>query len=87
MLAGAPSPWTWQATSRTRASGQRRASTVQTSRHTAPVGDVTTATTEGRGGSGRFRAASNRPSAASRALSCSNWTARLPNPDGWSEST
>ena len=43
MLAGAPSPWTLHATSTTRASGQRRASTVQTSRHTAPVGEVITA--------------------------------------------
>ena len=87
MLCGAPSPWTWHATSSTRASGQRRASTLQTSRQTAPVGEVTTAITRGRSGSGRLRAASNRPSSDRRAFSCSNRIARLPNPDGWSEST
>ena len=42
MLAGAPSPWTRQATRTTRASGQRRASTWLISRHTTPVGLVTT---------------------------------------------
>ena len=36
MLAGASSPWTWAATSTTRTSGQRRASTWQMSRQTAP---------------------------------------------------
>ena len=55
-----PGPGTRRA--RTRASGQRRARTLQTSRQTAPVGEVTTAITRGRSGSGRLRAASNRPS-------------------------
>ncbi len=87
MLAGAPSPWTWHATSTTRASGQRRASTLHTSRQTAPVGEVTTAITGGRSGSGRLRAASNRPSAERRALSCSKRMARSPKPDGWRDST
>ena len=87
MLAGAPSPWTWAATSTTRVSGQRRESTVQTSRHTAPDGLVMTAIVRGRIGSGRLRAASKRPSAASRALSASKRRARSPNPDGWIDST
>ena len=39
-----------------------------------------TAIVRGCRGSGRFRAASNRPSAASAALSSSNRIARLPNP-------
>ena len=50
---------------------------------TAPVSLVTTAMTAGRSGSGRLRAASNRPSALSRALSASNWRVRSPNPAGW----
>jgi len=82
-----PSPCTAAATSTTRTSGHRRASTVQTSFQTAPVGDVTTATTAGRDGSGRLRAASNRPSEASFAFSCSKRSARLPTPDGWIDST
>ena len=40
--------------------------------HTAPVGLVTTAIVAGRCGSGRLRAASNRPSAARRAFNASN---------------
>ena len=84
---GAPSPWTWQATSRTRAIGHRRANTWHTSFHAAPVGDETTAMTRGRDGSGRFRSTPNRPSAASFALSCSNRIARSPTPLGWIEST
>ena len=56
MLAGAPAPWTWHCDSTTRASGQRRASTVRMSCHTAPVSLVTTAITAGRSGSGRLRA-------------------------------
>ncbi len=49
-------------------SGQRRASTWQTSFQTAPVGEVMTAMTAGRDGSGRLRAASNRPSACKSRL-------------------
>ena len=57
------------------------------SRQTAPVGLVTTAIVAGAPGSGRLRAASNRPSAARRALSASNRSARSPNPAGWIDST
>ena len=46
---GASSPCTRAATRTTCTSGQRRASTVQTSRHTAPVGEVTTAMVAGPG--------------------------------------
>ena len=54
---------------------------------TAPVGLVMTAIVAGRDGSGRLRAASNRPSAASRALSASNRRVRSPSPAGWIDST
>ena len=54
---------------------------------TAPVGLVMTAIVVGRVGSGRLRAGSNRPSAASRALSSSKRSARSPTPAGWIEST
>jgi len=87
MLAGAPSPWTWAPTSTTWTSGQRRRSTWPTSRHTAPDGLVITAIVRGRVGNGRFRAESNSPSSASRALSASNRRARSPTPAGWIEST
>ena len=46
-----------------------------------------TAIVAGRTGSGRLRAVSNRPSAASLALSASNRSARSPKPAGWIEST
>ena len=70
-----------------RASGQRRARTWQMSCQTAPLGLVTTAIVVGRGGSGRFRARSNSPSAARRALSSSKRSARSPWPAGCRLST
>ena len=54
---------------------------------TAPVGLVMTAIVAGRAGSGRLRAVSNSPSAASRALSASNRRVRSPRPAGWIDST
>ena len=86
-LAGADSPWTCAATRTTRVSGQRRPRTWQMSFQTAPVGLVMTAIVAGRGGSGRLRAASNSPSAASRALSASKRRVRSPRPAGWIDST
>ena len=69
--------------------GQRPApgEDVAMSCQTAPVGLVMTAIVVGRVGSGRLRAPSNRPSAASRALSASNRSARSPKPAGWIDST
>jgi hypothetical protein len=52
------------------------------SRITAPVGLVITPITAGLDGSGRLRAGSNSPSAASRAFSRSNWASRAPMPAG-----
>ena len=87
MLSGASSPWTLHGTRTTRVIGQRRPRTVAMSCQTTPVGLVITAIVAGRGGSGRFLAASNSPSADRRALSASNRIARSPKPAGWSDST
>ena len=87
MLAGASSPWTRHATSTTRASGQRRASTWQMSRQTAPVGLVTTAIVAGRAGSGRLRAASNRPSGGKPRLERLEPERQVAEPGGWIDST
>ena len=53
----------------------------------APVGEVTTPIRRGRNGNGRLRAWSNRPSAASRALSCSKASWSAPTPFGSAYST
>ncbi len=50
------------------------------SRMTAPVGEVTTPITPGSSGSGRLRAASNRPSAASFFLRSSSIFRSAPRP-------
>ena len=47
---------------------------------TAPVGEVMTPTTAGMAGRGFLRPASNRPSAARRALSRSSCASRAPAP-------
>ncbi len=57
------------------------------SRITAPVGEVTTPTTVGRYGTGRLRAASNSPSAASRPAALLQERHPGPGPAGSSEST
>ena len=57
------------------------------SRQTTPVGLVMTAIVVGRGGSGRLRAVSNRPSWVSRAFSASKRSVRSPKPAGWIDST
>ena len=52
------------------------------SRHTAPTGEVTTPMRRGQRGSGRLRASSKRPSAASLARSASYCACRSPAPAG-----
>ena len=57
------------------------------SRITAPVGEVTTPMVRGMNGSGRLRAASNRPSAASCLRRASSSAISAPTPAGSSNST
>src|SRR5712691_1652810 len=64
-LAGASGPWTRAGAIRMCAIGYRRRRIVTMSCTTAPTSDVTTPIFRGNDGSGRFRATSNRPSAAS----------------------
>src|SRR3989442_1590916 len=64
-LAGASGPWTRAGAITMCAIGYRRRKIVTMSCTTAPISEVTTPIFSGNDGSGRFRAASNRPSAAS----------------------
>src|SRR3989441_652994 len=64
-LAGASGPWTRAGAMMMCAIGYRRRRIVTISCTTAPTSEVTTPIFRGYAGSGRFRAASNRPSAAS----------------------
>ena len=73
------SPWTSTGQSSTWR-GKRSARRWRMSRITAPVGEVTTPMTRGSIGSGRLRAASNRPSAASFCLRSSSSLSSAPTP-------
>src|SRR2546425_4171983 len=64
-LAGASGPWTRAGAMTMCAIGYRRRRIVTISCTTAPTSEVTTPIFRGNAGSGRFRAASNNPSAAS----------------------
>ena len=78
----AASPWTRTGHTRTWRPAKRRVTTRRKSRTAAPVGDVTRPTRRGSVGSARFRAGSKRPSAASRAFSCSKASWSAPRPFG-----
>jgi hypothetical protein len=62
--------------------GQRRRALTTTSRSAADSRPQISPTTRGRKGSGFFRAAANRPSAASTRLSCSSRASSSPSPTG-----
>ena len=62
--------------------GSRRATTVCTSRHAAPIGLVTTPTRRGVGGSARLRSSAKSPSAVSRRFSASRRRNASPAPAG-----
>ena len=85
--AAAAAPCTGTGWIRTAAGGNRRARICSTSRSAAPVAEVTTAIRRGRRGRARLRAASNRPSAASRAFRRSNSRFSAPSPASSSCST
>ena len=81
-MAAAPSPCTRQPATRTRAPGKRPCTTRRKSCSAAPEVLVATPMRAGRKGSGRFRAWSRSPSAASLSRSCWSASARAPAPRG-----
>ncbi len=82
----ASSPCTRAARTTMRAAGWRVVRMRRMSRNAAPSSDVTTPMRRGSTGSGRLRAASNRPSAWSVRFNCSNAAWSAPRPCGSSAS-
>ena len=78
----APSPWTRHGRISSRRPAWRLVTTRTMSRTAAPSSEVTMPMVRGSSGSGRLRAAANRPSASSRRFSCSKASWSAPSPRG-----
>ena len=84
---GQVSPWTRAGTNQAVPFHPRVFRTSMKSCQTAPLSEVTNATTFGKSGKGRFNASSKRPSAVSLAWSSLNFWNKSPSPAGFREST